>query len=69
MADKMYKTMKVFDCQNMPEDVKASFFEATEGSDNDCYLFWYWASHANVDKWLVDNGAKRGSEVLISHWW
>lgn len=39
-----YETLKVFDCQDMPEDVKAALFEhereALMGRNNDSYIPW-----------------------------
>jgi hypothetical protein len=62
-----YKTLKVFDCQDMPEDVRKTFFDYVE-SGNDCYIDWDIASMAwtdealagaqLIDNWLIANGAE-----------
>lgn len=36
--------MKVFDCQDMPDDVREKFFKLCSGGNsvgNDCYVTWY----------------------------
>lgn len=38
-----FKTMKVFDCQDMPEDAKEAFFDIesfNDGRSNDSYVCW-----------------------------
>ncbi len=38
------KLMKVFDCQDMPDDVRESFFDYCASGNslgNDCYVDWY----------------------------
>lgn len=80
-----YKIKKIFDCHDMPPDLKKKFFEFMReiGSwGNDCYIDWFinvttdpYAVQIEVDAWLVANGADPGSEhlegeaVLIKHWW
>lgn len=69
-----FKIMKVFDCQDMPEDIRRVFFDAHE-ERNDSYVLWtletagindtdtdkdYDADHKLIDQWLIDNGAKPG---------
>jgi len=69
VKDKMkYKKLKVFDCQDMPEDVRKIFFNIAK-SENDSYINWYteethydWdgagiKGHEIIDKWLIENGA------------
>ena len=34
------KIMKVFNCQDMPEEIKRIFFELNLGTGNDCYVQW-----------------------------
>jgi hypothetical protein len=65
---KAYTTKKVFDCQQMPEDVRDAFFKATDGTGNDCYVGWGWHQES-VNAWLIENGAKKNEDILISHWW
>jgi len=40
MKNKKYKTMKVFDCWDMPENISKLFFDVMEGTGNDCYVNW-----------------------------
>lgn len=73
------KLMQVFDCTDMPRDVKKAFFERNEGKGNDTYVTWSIndrgygdeedAQIALVDKWLLTQHLMIDSEVLISHWW
>ena len=63
-----FVTRKVFDCQDMPEDLRKIFFDMFENG-NDSYVNWgiqdsIWDegdSHGEnvklLDKWLVENGA------------
>lgn len=43
--EKRYKRMKVFDCQDMPDDVRTEFFDKcgspSFGGNNDCYVEYY----------------------------
>lgn len=32
--------MQVFDCQDMPDDIRRFFFNYQEGIGNDCYVKW-----------------------------
>lgn len=77
----MFKQMKVFECQDMPEDVRKYFLEHTE-QGNDCYVSWYAEADEVYDDqedpkevwnpvslWLKDNGALWGEQVLIEHSW
>jgi hypothetical protein len=79
-----YKIMKVFDCQDMPENIRQMFFELCE-SGNDCYVDWtingttdeYITDEEKaIDAWLISNGANgapseddSGEDILIRHWW
>lgn len=80
----MYETIKVFDCQQMPDNVRTVFFEQTDGPGNDCYISWWPQSptyveddgsiatnddHTIVDTWLVANGADVHEKVIIKHYW
>lgn len=76
--------MKVFDCQDMPDDVRTYLFESSY-QGNDCYVSQevfgptYFDEDSNTDieceeynivcQWLLDNGATIGEYVIISHWW
>jgi hypothetical protein len=73
------KRMKVFDCQDMPEDLRTEFFEDEReghGRGNDVFISWYInystdpsPAQIAINKWLIENGAKDDEEVLIRHWW
>jgi hypothetical protein len=77
----MYKMLKVFDCQAMPDDVRTKFFEQCQ-QGNDCYVSWWptlphyqeddgtWQPNEDsiVDGWLVAYGAEVDEKVLIKHW-
>lgn len=75
-----YEMMKVFDCQDMPEDVQEVFFK-TCGSPsftggNDCAVKdWvekpgtYEPDRGKYHEWLVANGAEYGETVIILYWW
>lgn len=71
-----FKIAKVFDCQNMPENIKDAFFNTCDNQyGNDCYVDWYFDIGPRddgkniVSKWLLENGAILGDKVLINHWW
>jgi len=71
----MYKTVKLFDCQDMPKDVRKEFFK-TCGSPsfrgaNDCIVAWHiGVTSDKVDAWLLKNGVTQEDEaVTIKHWW
>ena len=79
------KLIKVFDCQEMPDDVREAFFCEKEAS-NDCYVDWclddlpedlnseedpcYGPDYLKVSKWLLENGASiDDKDIIIKHWW
>ena len=71
------KMMKVFDSQEMPQEVCNYFFEHSEAG-NDCYLKVFVEPEVLADgtlvytpvvTWLMQNGAEIWDEVLVSHWW
>lgn len=80
-----YKTLKVFQCADMPDNVRAEFWEQTSRYGNVYYIGWsvisetYFCTYANrdvinpictvVDQWLFANGATLGEKVLIEHSW
>jgi hypothetical protein len=68
-----FKMMKVFDCQDMPEDLRHNFFKFFDDGQagNSCYVDWYIQSERYedplgdwdkrkiaIDSWLIENGAK-----------
>ncbi len=75
---------KVFDCQDMPDDVRRAFFESTYAG-NDCYVNYWIAEVPEEDyredptKKLVDDWLKQfplspsemagDDPVIIKHWW
>lgn len=64
-----YKLLKVFNCQQMPGDIRDIYFEEAndpESHGNDCYIDWYIEHPSDphisenkkiINQWLVDNGA------------
>jgi hypothetical protein len=62
--------MKVFDCQKMPDEVRKEFF-AEWDKGNDTYVEWDLEElpDGRVAAWLIENGAEKDEEVLVSHWW
>lgn len=80
---KMYKMMKVFDCQDMPIDIRNILFELhRDRVNNDSIIDYTIAIYNNtpeldaIDKWLIENGADatanpgiHGETVLIKYWW
>jgi hypothetical protein len=73
MKNKIYKTMRVVDCQHMPDNIKKAFFNSQNSEpSNDCYIMWYHDNYDDndsklVQKYLEDNGIK--DDVLIKYWW
>lgn len=77
-----FEMLKVFDCWDMPDDVRQVFFERC-GQGNDCYVGWWptpaeyledCVTQANedntiVDDWLLNNGALPHEKVIVSHSW
>lgn len=80
-----HRMMKVFDCQDMPDDIKEHFWDVYRGvmMGNDCYVDWTINAAKDlsegelaVDGWLIANGAegprnedREGEHVLVRHWW
>lgn len=71
-----YKIMKVFDCQDMPYNVKKQFFDYSE-KENDVYVEWKVNSDYHLEglepklvwNWLLENGAVDQEVVIVQHWW
>lgn len=78
------RLMKVFDCQDMPKEVRHVFYEETEGEGNRCndiHVSWDIAgdwrdcdgdtpNEKLIDDWLFANGANReDKEVIVKRWW
>ncbi len=56
------KMMKVFDCQDMPDDVRSEFMGwACQG--NDCYVT------VSVEPEEYDDCSKVLNWLLVKHWW
>ena len=71
--NKKIEIMKVFDCQDMTEDLRHSFFDMYE-KGNDVYVIWtietsgindlsedFGEDTKETDQWLIDNGAESAS--------
>ncbi len=76
------KEMTVFDCQDMPEELRQRFYEETGHYGDDVYVDWHINDTIDpsddkkvVDAWLVEQGMDAGGEdregahVLIKRWW
>lgn len=68
-----FKLMKVFDCQDMPDNVRKLLYDMYDNG-NDTYVSHIMGEsdekYMLVDKWLIENGAEpKSEEVLISYWW
>ena len=70
------KTMQVFDCYEMPKDVRDAFFLFSDAG-NDTYVEVSPEDLAGEDsdpefkcigEWLFANGSGT-DEVLVKHWW
>lgn len=80
-----YELQKVFDCQEMPDNVRKAFFDyyRDNGKGNDVYVRWFgsysdeWLDadgemmpeYKPIHDWLVANGAEPNEDVIINHWW
>jgi hypothetical protein len=73
MTTSLYKTMKVFDCEDMPGRVyrewKGTFQTPEYFPAVGDYVIWYVESQCDeaplVESWLIANGAGDGETVLI----
>ena len=82
---KKFKTMKVFDCQDMPDDLCRIFLLTWDNKCNDVFVSWTIAGSTSesmsdedkeIDAWLIANGAtaplasdQSGEAVIIQYWW
>ena len=80
-----YRTMKVFDCQDMPEALRYKFLDLWDDKGNDSSVEWTVRGdiyegdddvNKLIDDWLIENGAEftktehtSGEEVIIKYWW
>lgn len=78
---KRYELLKVFDCYNMPSDLRDRFFDVHDWLSHDSFVFWTVKENVYdddndfdhlMDEWLVSSGAegpkeegKSGERVLI----
>lgn len=76
---KSFRLMKVFDCQQMPQEVRDALFKVSNVG-NDCAIEWYLDKDDEdyelleetkvVQNWLLQNGASyEDDSVMIKHWW
>ena len=75
-----YETLKVFDCQDMPDEIREDFFFITQ-QGNDCLVTVYVDDESldeaelddvnlvSVILWLRENGAIEDEKVIVKHWW
>lgn len=73
-----YKIMKVFDCQDMPDDLCSEFLEMWDNKSNDSSVEWPTANTVyadkddptrRIDEWLLEGGAEKYEDVIIKYWW
>ena len=74
-----HKLMKVFDCQDMPDDVRKAFFNYYKGTGvgNDVYVLWFGSMSDEWEDDTVSMVLKKGymykdmvlrpSSVQVSH--
>lgn len=77
----IFKIMKVFDCQDMPRDLRREFFRLWDNKGNDVFVDWTLGDSDDdvskqIDEWLIANGAESAKDessesetVLIKYWW
>lgn len=74
----IYKTMKVFDCEDMPDKIRKVFFSKKENFEDHSYSSHYVSdplpdktNHDDnlINDWFVNNGSKRKELVLIYLKW
>lgn len=66
--------MKVFDCQNMPGELRTLLFDTYQKNNDSCMEFWIGdgvegKAYQKIEDWLMINGAERGESVMIKYWW
>lgn len=65
--------MKVFDCINMPSDVRKALFDTEMARCNDVCIEYDIYESMEQDKllcdWLIENGAKEEETVIIKWRW
>lgn len=71
-----HKLFKVFDCTDMPDDLRHGFFALWDNLHNDSVVDWNIHDTINpddvtekVDQWLLANGAEDFEYVLIRYRW
>lgn len=69
-----FKLYKVFDCQDMPNDIMEKFLNIDRGLQNNCCVEYTAEGGRDEDydivtDWLTQNGAEFGEEVIIKRWW
>lgn len=58
-----------FDCQNMPADVKALFFDSYRKPNNTVVTVYVAEERELLRNWLLANGANLEDEVTVLHKW
>ena len=61
----MFKEMKVFDCQQMPDAVRKAFFDKHKSIPNGSYVIEY--GHDECDVCSVDEFNKLDQSLIINH--
>jgi len=68
----MYSTLKVFNIQKMPKDIKRKVLYLFEGESNDSYVQFCVTERDEdglISQWLIANGATEYEEVLLNLNW
>ena len=60
--NKGYKEIKMFDLDDMPENVKAVIVEKFKGTRNDSYIIWYVFNEGKFEHELPEN-----SDIIYKH--
>jgi len=70
MSKPPFKIMKVFDCQDMPKEIRKALFDYFERA-NDTYIEWQLGEmpEGPITDWLLAHGAEKDEEVLVQYWW
>ena len=58
-----------FDCQNMPEDIKALFFDSYRQPNNTTVTVYVADEREPIKNWLINQGADEEADVVISYHW
>lgn len=76
MTDPAFRTMKVFDCHKMPDDIRKKYFGLFDHLGNESFIECMpgeWLDDGGdsklVGEWLIANGAGEEEEVFVKYNW